>query len=265
MSRPKRSRRSTSDYLASAKKNAALIPKLKKYRKRKTLKPSEKGAITRAEKKLRGLYNLKLLTKKQAKLLKEVLPAPGVHALMLANTGEYVELHVTENKDLFVTTNGRTWVYWHLTQLGKKEYEQYLDEGYSEEEAQEFVADSNQETMKEAGEKAFIPSIREAFPIEKIIRLAEKAFKKPSVHMIGLWSDKGRVGEGFRTFDEFKQWVFKDYSSYANVEKWVNGIAILIAEKGEKIDQNVWSKRTVKQIEKDRKQRRVERQKTGLR
>jgi hypothetical protein len=268
-----RAKRSDSDLIAAARKLAPLIPTLKKYKKRKTLTRYERSKITRYERAMKGAYNLEPVSKKQAKHLRDVLytgaveitrgprkgqyrEVRGIHALQLANTGEHVKINVTENKDMFVTTNGRTWVYWQLEQLGEKEYEQYLDEGYSEEEALELIADENKSTMRSAAAQSFAPTIREAFPVEKIIRLAQKAFKKPHVHMIGLWSTKGRVGEGFRNFDEFKQWIYQDYSTYANVEKWVNGIAILIAERGERIDQTVWSARTVKQIAEDRKKRR---------
>jgi hypothetical protein len=256
-----RAKRSTADYLASARKNSIFAPSLRKYKRRKKLKPAEKGAITRKENALKGSYNLKPLTKKQARKMRDVLYAPGVAAIQLSNTGEEVKIHVTEDKNMFVTTNGRTWVYWHLSELKRIEYDQLLDEGYSEEEARELVGEEQQGVMVEAGKKVFTSIIREAFPVEKIIRLAEKAFKKPHVHMIGLWTNKGRVGEGFRTFDEFKQWVFADFSTYANVEKWVNGVAILIAERGERINQNVWSTRTVRQVEADRTKRLSERRK----
>lgn len=268
-----RAKRPDADLIAVARKFAKLVPWTKKFKKRRVLKKWERAKIVQIERAMKGAYNLEPLTKPQAAKLKDVLytgvveikrgprkgqfrEVRGINAIQLSNTGEHVKINVTENKNMFVTTNGRTWVYWNLDQLGRIEYEQYLDEGYSEDEASELISEDNQQIMLEAGEKVTAaPSIREAFPVEKIIRIAQKAFKKPDVKMIGLWTTKGRVGEGFRTFDEFKQWVFTSYSAYANVEKWVNGIAILIAEKGEVINQNTWSTRTVKQIETDRKAR----------
>jgi len=268
-----RARRPDADLIASAKEMARYVPSLRPLKKRKRLKKWERSKITRYERALKGSYNLEPLTAKQARALRDVVytgnieikrgPRKGQHrevrgiaAIQLANTGEKVKINVTENRDMFITTNGRTWVYWQLDQLGEKEYEQYLDECYDEDEARELIQEDNTATVREAGKRAFTGSVREAFPVEKIVRLAEKAFKKPAVRMIGLWTSKGRVGEGFHNFDEFKQWIRASYSTYANVEKWVNGIAILIADAGEVLNQNVWSRRSVQEIETARKKRR---------
>lgn len=268
-------KRGTDSYLASVKKLAAFAPALKKYKRRKALNQWEKAAISRKENVLKFAFNLQPVSKKQARQLKDQLfryqtiiksgPNKGRHiehggirAIQLSNTGEKVSIKVI-NKNMFVTTNGRTWVYWRLReQLAEFAYEM---ENEDTGEVENFATPEQQKIMIDSGTQSFQPSIRDAFPVEKIIRLAEKAFKNPTAKMIGLYTGQGRVGEGFRNLKEFIRWVYEDFSRYQNVERWVHGIAILIADVGEEIPFHVWSNKNHAKILSERKARRKQNRK----
>lgn len=196
-----RRKRPTSEYLEAAKRLAMFAPGLKKYRRRKKLSPSEKGAIARKERVLRYTDHLIPVTKKMARELKGQLFAPGVQAIQLRNTSPHAKIRRVK-KDIIVTSNGRTFLYWRLLDLKPK-------------------------SLKKAAKEAF-ENIRGAFPVEQIAELAQRAFKSIKTKQVFLWAESGRVGEGFRNFDEFVQWLYESYSSYRNVERWVNGIAIQI-------------------------------------
>lgn len=251
-------KRSVAEYLTAAKAMSVYAPSLKKYARRQTnLTQWEKSAIARKENILRYAYNLQPVSKKQAKDLKDVLfkfrtvikKGPnkgkyvehgGIRAIQLSNTGEKVRLNIV-NKNLLVTTNGRTWVYWQLNQISDHNT---------------FPSKQSLNEIDRAGQTAFLPAIREAFPVEKIVKLAERAFANPVVKMIGLWAAPGRVGEPCRSLKEFVHWIYKDYSTYAYVERWVNGIAVLIADVGETIPRDVWTNRPAEEIRHERVSRR---------
>lgn len=196
-------KRTDAEYVVIATRLAKFAPGLKKYKRRKKLNNGEKSAISHKEKILRYSDHLIPVTKKQAKKLKGLLLAPGVQAIQLRNTAPDAKI-VKLRKDMVVTSNGRTFIYWRLENVKPA-------------------------GMKRAAKKIFT-DFSETFQIEKLAELAQKAFKKLKPIRIYLWAEAGRVGEGFKTFDEFMQWLYEDYSQYKNVERWVNGIAIQVAQ-----------------------------------
>lgn len=201
MSKPKRP---VASYLESAKKLARFAPGLKKYRRRKTLTPSEKGAITRKEKLLR--YHIDTLipvNKKVAKNCKQYLFAPGIRAIELRNTSANARIACVGD-DILVTSNGRTWLYWRLSREDVK----------------------TKRGMKKAAAAAFDMQ----FPIERVAELAQIAFDKLKPLAVHLWAPSGRVGRGFESFKQFTMWLNENWHEdrYSQQEKWVNGIAILI-------------------------------------
>lgn len=227
MSKPKRS---VASYLESARELAAFVPSLKKYRRRKTLTPWEKGAITRKENIIRYTDHLIPVTKKQARELKEQLFQPettiktgkqkgkiirhhGIQAIQLRNTGKNVLIKKVRN-DIIVTSNGRTWVYWSLPS-------------------------SNKSVIRKAGEDAFTNP--DTFDIERVVELAKKAFDNPETKGVFLWAESGRVGEGTEDIESFVRWIASDYARYKNTERWVKGIAILVADVGDRISAKEWA------------------------
>jgi hypothetical protein len=195
----KSKKRTTDDYVKSAKILAKFAPSLAKYKRRKKLSAQEKAAITRKENLLRFASELVPVTKKQARLLKNELFAPGIRAIQLRNTGGKAKIKIIK-KDLMITVNGRTWIYWRLDKF-------------------------DTESIEYAGTVAFT-QIRQAFPLEKVAELADRAFSSLKTKEVYLWSKQGRVGEGFKDIESFMEWVGESYGGYNNPSAWVNGIAI---------------------------------------
>ena len=83
--------------------------------------------------------------------------------------------------------------------------------------------------------------------------LAAQAFERIQTKRVYLWAESGRVGEGFNNLQEFIQWVVADFQKYKNVHKWVNGIAILIGEVGDKIPLEEWERSEKTQTRKKRR------------
>lgn len=240
-----RNKRETGSYLESAKELSRFIPSLKKYKKRKTLKPSEKSAIARKENILRDSYtqleDLIPVTKKQARELKDLLWQPEtliktgtrkgqtsrhhfVQALRLRNVGKDTHIIKKIDRNIYVVSNGRTWVYWKLPDTRPKtllKAGQQLFEEFDGEEPEEF---EEREPVKP-----------DEFDIERLIELAKQAFERPETKAVYLWAETGRVGFGMKSLSNFIHWIRQDYASYAQTEKWVNGIAILIADVDEKV------------------------------
>src|SRR5207237_1164472 len=108
------------------------------------LSPREKGVISHKANVLQYSHNLHPLSKSQARKLKDKLFAPGVQAIELRDTSPDARIEFVKD-DLFLTQNGRTWVYWNIERV-------------------------DAEGIAEAAQTAF-GDIREAFPIEKIAEL----------------------------------------------------------------------------------------------
>jgi hypothetical protein len=223
-------KRSLESYLDSARELAAFVPALKKYKRRRTLTRWEKGAITRKENIVRYTDHLIPVTKKQARELKDLLFQPettvksgpqrgriirhhGVQAIQLRNTGRDVTIRKVRN-DIYVSSNGRTWVYWSLPSTTKS-------------------------AVQHAGEEAFTNP--DAFDIEKVVELARQAFENPTTKGVFLWAESGRVGEGTEDIETFVRWIATDYARYKNTDRWVRGIAILVADVGDRISAKEWA------------------------
>jgi hypothetical protein len=212
-------KRTAQSYLASAAKLRPFAPALKKYRRRKTLSPQEKGAISRKEKLLQfHTQHLIPVSKKLARELKNQLFAPGVRAVELRGTSANAKMRRV-GKDMLVTSNGRTWLYWRLDREAVK-----TKKGMSDAAARAFEIDEYEEP--EEGEE---PPI-EQLPIERVAELAGMAFEELKPLAVYLWAPTGRVGDGFASLKQFTTWLAENWQTdrYSQQEKWVNGIAILL-------------------------------------
>lgn len=220
-SKKKRPTRTTDDYLASAKSLSKLVPSLKKFKSRKTLKKSEKASIRRRERQLKNIPFLVPLTKPQAKKLGRVkLFLPGIQAVQLRNVQPGASIKI-KGKDIEVQQNGQRWIYWSLDRDTVR----------------------SRRGMREAGAKAF----DKQFPIEKVSDLTAKAFATFKVQQVHLWAHAGIVGDAFEDLQQFIMWVNEKwnqgryvsthykvsgdiYSPPSDPGKWVNGIAILVED-----------------------------------
>lgn len=198
--------RSDRSYIESAREIQKYAPTIKKYAKLnlKTAKltPSQKAAIAHKENLLRYAHHLIPVKGKTAKELKDKLFAPGIQAIQLDNTNDHAKIRRV-NKDIFVTNNGRMWLYWSLPATPK--------------------------SIKRGAERAF-GNVRDAFPMEKIAALVEKAFRRSTTREVYLWAAVGRVGQGFESLKQFLRWFNRAYGGYSETHKWVRGIAIRLGE-----------------------------------
>lgn len=112
----KKQPKTTADYLKVARSFRAAVPSLTKYNRRRSLRPQEKSAITRAMNKVvragRG-GTVVPLTKQQAKRLKSKDPliGNGIRAVRLRQTSlERAKVSVKDG-ELRVRQNGRVWHY----------------------------------------------------------------------------------------------------------------------------------------------------------
>lgn len=221
MSTPKRD---ISSYLQAARELAPFITSLTKYKRRKkNLTPQEKSAIARAERLFARSHADHLIPvdtrtakdlgaelfeftetttiKKGPNKGKPITRKHRFQAIQLRNTSPKATFKRL-NRNMIVETNGRLWVYWKLR-------------------------DKSVPAVEEAGSRAFQDDI------EAVIELAREAFDQPTCKGVYLWAQSGRVGEGTKTLSEFVQWVYESYSHYVDTNKWMKGIAILIADVGD--------------------------------
>lgn len=220
--RRKKPVRTVESYLSSARKNAALVPSLKKFKKRKTLKKSEKATIRRREKQLQNVPFLQPITSKQAKILgRRKVFLPGIQAIQLRNvdTSKGDTFKISKHGDVEINTAEGKWIYWSIDRDAVR----------------------SRVSMRDAGRAAF----EKKLPIEKVSDLTAKAFEQYNVQEVRLWAHAGIVGDGFLTLEEFIMWVNEKwnqgryistrigrtgeiYENPSDPGKWVNGIAILI-------------------------------------
>lgn len=224
--RKRRAVRSDAEYLSSAKRLAELVPALKKYRRRKKLKRSEKSAITRRENQLRNIPSLFPVSKEGARRLgKNKMFLPGVRAIQLRNVPENSKVFVGKNGDINIFYHegeqARRWLYWPLDRKTVR----------------------SKTKMRAAGADAF----KQMFPIEIIAEMASQAFERADVSEVRLWAHAGIVGDSFRDLPSFIRWVNEKWSNgrymgtqdrlggdiYSNPSdpgRWVNGLAILLED-----------------------------------
>lgn len=215
----KKQPRSDASYLQAAKQLSPIVPKLRKYRKRKTLTRYEKSAITRREKQLKNIPFLVPVTKQQARRLKKKLFLPGIQAIQLRNVPEGSKIRFKKRGDIeIISATGGRWIYWSLDRDTVR----------------------SRRGMREAGKAAFDKRL----PIEKVSDLTELAFKNYNVQQVHLWAHAGIVGDAFQDVQQFIMWVNEKwnagrymgsreeslgrFSNPSDPGKWVNGIAILI-------------------------------------
>lgn len=214
----KKVKRPDASYIEAARNLSPLVPKLRKYRKRKTLTRYEKSAITRREKQLKNIPFLVPVSKKQARKLKGKLFLPGIQAIQLRNVAPDAKITFGKHGDITVQQGGSRWIYWSLDRETVR----------------------SRPGMREAGEAAF----NKQFPIEKVSDLTALAFKRYNIQQVQLWAHAGVVGDAFQDLKQFIMWVNEKwnqgrymggreeqlgrFSNPSDPGKWVNGIAILI-------------------------------------
>ena len=236
---------SDDEYLAKAKELSGLVPSLKKFKKRKTLKASEKRAIRRRETQLKNIPYLFPVTKKQAKRLKRgKMFLPGVQAIQLRNVSDTSKIRIGKAGDIFITdTQGEQptrWIYWALDRKTVR----------------------SKERMRGAGRRAF----DHMFPIEKIADMAAEAFARSDVKAVRLWAHAGVVGDSFEALGPFVMWVNEKWSNgrymgqqerlggdiYSNPSdpgKWINGLAIELEDANHAAKRAEINRKTKEEIE----------------
>jgi len=217
----KKEKRSDASYLASAKNLSKLVPRLRKYRKRKTITRYEKSAIARRERQLKNIPFLVPVTKQQARRLKKKLFLPGIQAIQLRGIEPGATIKFNKRGDIVVRTNGQRWIYWSLDRDTVR----------------------SRRGMRKAGEDAFAKKL----PIEKVSDLTVAAFARFKVQQVHLWAHAGIVGDAFQSVGAFIRWVNEKwnagrymgtqvrvggdiYDNPSDPGKWVNGIAILVED-----------------------------------
>lgn len=148
-------------YLSAARELSAYAPKLKKYRKRKTLKGYEKSQIARYISKIgRTTGNLYPLTKKQQKNIpKSEWVSPSIPAIKI-NQLEKLQTHVATHRRgvLHIREGKRQWIFWPLSMA------------------------------------AHIPKTD---PFARIQYLVELAFDTYDIFQMHLWNTQGIAGFGY--------------------------------------------------------------------
>lgn len=232
--------RPTSDYLNSIKKYTPFVPRLRKYKRRKNLSPSEKGYVTRVEKAMRFAQDLIPLTEQQAKKIKGHLYQPfyirkrknketgaieehkiylkGVRAIQLKGVNEHTKIKLKKVKVPI------------LEHIEDEEHEgQYELEDTGETREEYTIITSNGRDF------IYIPA--ENGSLENIVAVATKAFKDLKPIAIYLWAHYGRAGRAFKSIRQFEIWLYEEYSKYSaetalwgGTDAWVEGIAALVRE-----------------------------------
>lgn len=220
--RKKKVKRSDESYLESAKSLSTLVPKLKKYRHRKRLTRYEKTAIAKRERQLKNIPFLVPLTQPQVKKLgKRKLFLPWVRAIQLRGVPPSATIKIKKGGDIEVFAANQHWVYWALDRDAVR----------------------SRVAMRKAGADAFAKQ----FPIELVSELTRKAFLKYEVQQVHLWAHAGIVGDAHESVGAFVRWVNEKWNAgrymgtqerengriYENPSdpgRWVNGIAILLAD-----------------------------------
>lgn len=206
--RQKRERAASAKAVATAKKLKDIIPALKPLASKTRLTAAEKGKITRYANVVRGVPNLKPVSKDYARKHPDIIFAKGIQAVQFNNTSGHAKI-IPSGNDTFIESNGRTWIYWRLHGLNRSNVKKKL---------------------AGVAEKAFA----QEFSPDLLAALAEKAFhsKDFKVLRISLWVHSGRADRTFVDMQQFLAYLAKWYSSNgsgqanSNPDTWINGIAI---------------------------------------
>lgn len=215
--------RSNESYLYSADNLSKIVPSLKRFSKRKTLRKSEKATIRRREKQLLHIPHLEPLSPSQAKRLgRKKTFLPGVQAVQLRgiDTRKGDKFNVNRHGDIEVTkAGGDRWIYWALDRKTVRSHRGMCD----------------------AGAAVF----NKTLPIEKVTELTEEAFAHYTIQQVHLWAHAGVVGDGFQSLKQFVGWVNEKwnqgryistrrlneggrYEVVSDPGQWINGIAFLV-------------------------------------
>jgi len=209
---PIKKRYTDKEFIDKAIELAPIIPSVRKYVKRKKLRPAERAAISHKINLSRYQDHWVKISDSAAKNLpKENLVAPGIHAVQLKGMGERANVErIDKEGNLFVESFGRRWIFWRLENVKPPKVEK----------AGKTVFDENQFNAK--------------FDIEKIKDLAEKAFTSKTLQVaeVKLWAEVGPVGPPLPSLRQFIHWIYESYSTYKHVDRWVNGIAIMLKDNG---------------------------------
>lgn len=215
--RKKRIARPVSKYLESAKELSSLVPKLKKYSKRKNLSAREKNQISQFERLLRYRKETLVPVPTRAikdksvtrdKLFSKSVQAIDMRGLQTKAPGATIEF---KKGTIYAKLSGRRWVFWKLSRAAAR----------------------SKKEMRERGKQAF----EAKFPVELAAELAREAFKKYHVNQVQLWTVTGLAGTGFVDLQAFIDWVNEKWSNGRYVDdkgyssdpgQWINGIAIEI-------------------------------------
>ncbi len=195
-------------YRETAKSLAKFVPELKPISRKSILSAQEKSRVTHFANVLKGVDHLVPVDAKTARKQKTKLYAKGVRAIQLKGVSNNAKLGIGGN-DLLMTSNGKDWVFWAIDRPSIKSH------------------------MQRAAERAFLMQ----FPIEKLADLADVAFKELKVKQIHLWTERGIVGDGHKTIEQFIDWLNEKWQSgryfrptseggSSNPDRWINGIAI---------------------------------------
>lgn len=202
-----------------ASRLAEYVPSLKPIAKKKKWTKAETQRVRYRAKQLAHRTGLRKLTKAQAKKFKKQL-IPGTQAIQLAHISPEAKL-AASGEDMLVTSNGNTWILWRLDRD---------------------VVRSKRKFGK-AAQEAFAAQ----FPVEKLTELAGKAFKQYRVRQIHLWGPSGPVGQGFANLSGFIHYLEQhlqagkyitsgpDHTQRTDPGDWVNGLAIMIEPRKEKM------------------------------
>ncbi|MDE2019667.1 MAG: hypothetical protein KGJ13_04980 [Patescibacteria group bacterium] len=238
MSKGRKPKRTTASYLKDAARLAPIVPKLKKFRRRKTLKPYEKAQIVRyanaipysanlfpvkariAKAKPDLLWPIYYTVKEKHKGKKNVHAGEerrmhGIFAMREDNFGNPGAFHIYANsgkymegsREFSLVSNGRKWIYWSLPKSGLKKRK------------------LPNKQIAEYGRRAFE---LEDFPIEKLQKLAELQFRKLKTFRVALWTRHGRTRAVFDDLKQFLKWVAEEWEHYKETDEWVKGLAVWV-------------------------------------
>lgn len=177
--------------------------------------------------------NLVPLTAKQAENLKDEMYRPlifgghenerhtgtkGIRAIQLRYQGKDTRVERI-GPDTIISTNGKTWIYWKLDR--------------------EEMLQANRRGKKKMLESAAAVAFTDpqAFPLERIAKLAGVAFSELHPLQVHLWTTNGRTDWGAESLNAFvkrlnENWLPGQGSALGTEpEKWLNGLAILISDR----------------------------------
>jgi hypothetical protein len=186
-------------YLKAARELKQFAPKLKKFSRRKTLKPHEKSQISYYISKIgRTTQNLRALTKEERKNIpKSDWVSPSIPAMKVNQLDlEKAKFKATKRAIEITEDNGREWIFWSIN-------------------------------------RPEVRHIPKTDPWKRIERLVELAFAIYDVKQMHLWNTQGIAGFGYGSPELFlKHYYGIEYKN--TLKDWLLGIAFMIEGKNAK-------------------------------